>query len=88
MKVDYLAMWQGVGDALDAGEITNTTYTELLDRINVKTFHGKNGRRLIYYTDLLASLALVETSNPFELVRLWRRLGASIASGISVVSQE
>lgn len=88
MKVDYLAMWQGVGDALDAREISNTFYLELHDRVSIKVFYGKTGRRLIYYTDLLQALATVEPTHNLDAARLWRRLGVSLASGISVANQE
>lgn len=88
MKVDYLVMWQGIGDALDAREIENSFYLELFDKVVCKTFVGKNGRKLIYYTDLLQALASVEPATDYQLVRLWRYLGNSLASGINVASQE
>lgn len=87
MKVDYLAMWQGVGDALDAREIENSFYLELFDKVACKTFVGNSGRKLIYYTDLLHALASVEPATDYQLVHLWRRLGPSLASGLNVAKE-
>lgn len=88
MKVDFTAMWQGVSNACDAGEIDEKLYIALYERVRAKAFHGESGRLLILYSDLLSTLAPVEPTNYMQLVRLWHHLGTSLASGISVASQE
>lgn len=90
MNIDYIAMSQGIGDALDAGEIEYSFYLELLKKVGCLTFVVQSGRPLIRYIDLLQALATVVPTNDrqYQMVCLWRRLGTSIASGISVASQE
>lgn len=88
MKVDFTAMWQGVSNAADAKEIDDGLLIALYERIRPLAFEGKTARLVINYSDLLCGLSQVEPSNYMQLVRLWRHLGTSLASGISVASQE
>ena len=89
MKVDFTAMWQGVSNASDAGEIDENLVIALYERIRPLAYPGKSGRLVVLYFDLLSALAMVETSAaPIRMARLWRHLGTSLASGISVASQE
>jgi hypothetical protein len=88
MKVDFTAMWQGVSDALDAGSISQALYDELWNEVRIITFLGISGRDVCDYGELMSVLSSIQPDSYFPLARLWRNLGPSLASGLSVASQE
>lgn len=88
IKVDVTAMWQGISDAHDRGEIDKAFYELLWAGIQGNAYRGRVGRRVIEYRSLLEVLAKTEPVHYVQLVDLWKRLGASIASGVSVASEE
>jgi hypothetical protein len=88
MKVDVTAMWQGISDARDKDGIPQELYNDLWKAVSSVSYQGSVGRRVCDYGALLQALALVQTPHWFYLTKVWRRLGESLASGISVASNE
>lgn len=92
MQVDTIAMLQGIFNARDANEISSLLCKELHERISNISTPGKVGRPECDYTSLLEQLGLaacaenVDGVEWIEFSLLWKRLGDSLASGITVAN--
>jgi len=91
MQVDTTAMLQGICDARDAKEISHELYSKLCERIMKVSEPGSVGRLECDYEQLMCQLGLVPYDGDIdpewvEFSMLWKRLGDSLASGITVAN--
>jgi hypothetical protein len=93
MQIDVVAMIQGVFDAGQAGEISQRFADDVRDAIRTVSYPGPVRRSVCDYDKLLVALAAVEPGDSvrpefraLELGQLWRRLGPSLASGLTVAN--
>lgn len=90
MQIDTTAMLQGILDARDANEISDDLCSELQRLISKVSKPGKLGRQECDYARVLEQIGLAAYASHLddvplaEYARLWKRLGDSISSVISV----
>lgn len=93
MQIDTTAMIQGVFDAREEGEISQGFADAIRNTIHAIAYRGPVGRSVCDYEHLLSALAVVIPGadaraefHALELGQLWRRLGPSLASGLTVAN--
>ena len=88
MKIDTVAMVQGIHDALAEGKISEEFKRKLVNAIYANSKPGPVGRQEISMRKLLRVIDEVEEANDSwnQWAQVWSRLGPSIASGLGVAN--
>ncbi len=85
-RVDLTAFSQGIWDARDAKEIPQEFADLVCQAAANISYPNVVGRSVCDYDKLLIALAGVKTDHWVNLVFLWKYLGPSLSSGISVAN--
>lgn len=86
MQIDVTAMLQGLGDARDKNEVSENFADKIYSAVREISYRGPVGRQVCDYDKLLMALSAIEPEYWIEASMLWKRLGNSLSSGITVAN--